>query len=115
MSQITIGGKTLNFKDSVYTGDQWEQVASWVLNGGGTQIDENVEIAVKKDAGKNISGSAIPLRYPNCESDNSRDIVYIVSILGINMFSIVFNIDVIYLSNATGNEISKNSESLNPL
>ena len=48
MSQITIGGKTLNFKDSVYTGDQWEQVASWVLNGGGTQIDENVEIAVKK-------------------------------------------------------------------
>ena len=48
MSQITIGDKTLNFKDSVYTGDQWEQVASWVLNGGGTQIDENVEIAVKK-------------------------------------------------------------------
>ena len=48
MSQITIGGKTLNFKDSVYTGDQWEQVASWVLNGGGTQIDENVEIAIKK-------------------------------------------------------------------
>ena len=46
MSQITIGDKTLNFKDSVYTGDQWEQVASWVLNGGGTQIDENVEIAV---------------------------------------------------------------------
>ena len=50
MSQITIGGKTLNFKDSVYTGDQWEQVASWVLNGGGTQIDENVEIAIKKAA-----------------------------------------------------------------
>ena len=48
MSQITIDGKTLNFKDSVYTGDQWEQVASWVLNGGGTQIDENVEIATKK-------------------------------------------------------------------
>ena len=48
MSQITIGDKTLNFKDSVYTGDQWEQVASWVLNGGGTQIDENVEIAIKK-------------------------------------------------------------------
>ena len=48
MSHITIGDKTLNFKDSVYTGDQWEQVASWVLNGGGTQIDENVEIAVKK-------------------------------------------------------------------
>ena len=50
MSQITIGGKTLNFKDSVYTGDQWEQVASWVLNGGGTQIDENVDIAIKKAA-----------------------------------------------------------------
>lgn len=50
MSQITIGDKTLNFKDSVYTGDQWEQVASWVLNGGGAQIDENVEIAVKKAA-----------------------------------------------------------------
>lgn len=48
MSQITIGDKTLNFKDSVYTGDQWEQVASWVLNGGGTQIDENVEITIKK-------------------------------------------------------------------
>ena len=48
MSKITIGGKTLNFKDSAYTGDQWEQVASWVLNGGGAQIDENVEIAVKK-------------------------------------------------------------------
>ena len=48
MSQITIGGKTLNFKDSFYTGDQWEQVASWVLHDGGTQIDENVEIAVKK-------------------------------------------------------------------
>ena len=48
MSQITIGDKTLNFKDSAYTGDQWEQVASWVLNGGGTQIDENVEIAIKK-------------------------------------------------------------------
>ena len=50
MSQITIGGKTLNFKDYVYTGDQWEQVTSWVLNGGGTQIDENVEIAIKKAA-----------------------------------------------------------------
>ena len=48
MSQITIGGKTLNFKDSVYTGDQWEQVASWVLNGGGTLIDENVEIVTQK-------------------------------------------------------------------
>ena len=48
MSQITIGDKTLNFKDSVYTGDQWEQVASWVLNGGGTLIDENVEIVTQK-------------------------------------------------------------------
>ena len=48
MSQITIGDKTLNFKDSAYTGDQWEQVASWVLNGGGTLIDENVEIVTQK-------------------------------------------------------------------
>ena len=63
MSQITIGGKTLNFKDSVYTGDQWEQVASWVLNGGGTLIDENVEIVTQKaletlQAAQNAAASA---------------------------------------------------------
>ena len=63
MSQITIDGKTLNFKDSVYTGDQWEQVASWVLNGGGTLIDENVEIVTQKasetlQAAQNAAASA---------------------------------------------------------
>ena len=63
MSQITIGDKTLNFKDSVYTGDQWEQVASWVLNGGGTLIDENVEIVTQKasetlQAAQNAAASA---------------------------------------------------------
>ena len=50
MSQITIGDKTLNFKDSVYTGDQWEQVASWVLNGGSENIDKNAQIAIEKAA-----------------------------------------------------------------
>ena len=50
MSQITIGDKTLNFKDSVYTGDQWEQVASWVLNGGAENIDKNAQIAIEKAA-----------------------------------------------------------------
>lgn len=47
MSQITIGGSTLNFKDSAFTGDQWEQVASWVLNGSGEAIDKNAEDAIK--------------------------------------------------------------------
>ena len=37
MSQITIDGTTLNFKDSAFTGDQWESVAGWVLNGGGEE------------------------------------------------------------------------------
>ena len=50
MSQITIGGTTLNFKDSAFTGDQWEQVASWVLNGGAEGIDANAQIATEKAA-----------------------------------------------------------------
>ena len=63
MSQITIGDKTLNFKDSAYTGDQWEQVASWVLNGGGTLIDENVELVTQQasetlQAAQNAAASA---------------------------------------------------------
>ena len=48
MSQITIDGVTLNFKDSSFTGDQWEQVATWVLNGGAEGIDKNAEIATEK-------------------------------------------------------------------
>lgn len=48
MSQITIGGTTLSFKDSSFTGDQWEQVASWVLNGGAQSIAENAQIAAEK-------------------------------------------------------------------
>ena len=50
MSQITIGGSTLNFKDSAFTGDQWEQVASFVLNGSGEAIDKNAEDAIKAAA-----------------------------------------------------------------
>ena len=58
MSQITIGDKTLNFKDSVYTGDQWEQVASWVLNGGAENIDKNAQIAIEKAAAAISAASA---------------------------------------------------------
>ena len=57
MSQITIGDKTLNFKDSVYTGDQWEQVASWVLNGGAEGIAANAQIATEKAAAASASAS----------------------------------------------------------
>lgn len=58
MSQITIGGTTLNFKDSAFTGDQWEQVASWVLNGGAEGIDANAQIATKKAAAASASAAA---------------------------------------------------------
>lgn len=58
MSQITIGGTTLNFKDSAFTGDQWEQVASWVLNGGAEGIDANAKIATEKAAAASTSAAA---------------------------------------------------------
>ena len=58
MSQITIGGTTLNFKDSAFTGDQWEQVASWVLNGGAEDIDANAQIATEKAAAASASAAA---------------------------------------------------------
>lgn len=58
MSQITIGGTTLNFKDSSFTGDQWEQVASWVLNGGAEGIDANAQIATEKAAAASASAAA---------------------------------------------------------
>lgn len=58
MSQITIGGTTLNFKDSAFTGDQWEQVASWVLNGGAEGIDANAQIATEKAAEASASAAA---------------------------------------------------------
>lgn len=58
MSQITIGGTTLNFKDSAFTGDQWEQVASWVLNGGAEGIDANAQIATEKAAAAAASAAA---------------------------------------------------------
>ena len=57
MSQITIGGTTLNFKDSAFTGDQWEQVASWVLNGGAEGIDANAQIAIEKAAAASASAA----------------------------------------------------------
>lgn len=57
MSQITIGGTTLNFKDSSFTGDQWEQVASWVLNGGAEGIDANAQIATEKAAEASASAA----------------------------------------------------------
>lgn len=57
MSQITIGGTTLNFKDSAFTGDQWEQVASWVLNGGAEGIDKNAQIATEKAAAASASAA----------------------------------------------------------
>ena len=58
MSQITIGGTTLNFKDSAFTGDQWEQVASWVLNGGADGIAANAQIATEKAAAASASAAA---------------------------------------------------------
>lgn len=58
MSQITIGGTTLSFKDSAFTGDQWEQVASWVLNGGAEGIDANAKIATEKAAAASASAAA---------------------------------------------------------
>lgn len=58
MSQITIGGTTLNFKDSAFTGDQWEQVAGWVLNGGAEGIDANAQIATEKAAAASASAAA---------------------------------------------------------
>ena len=58
MSQITIGGTTLNFKDSSFTGDQWEQVAGWVLNGGAEGIDANAQIATEKAAAASASAAA---------------------------------------------------------
>lgn len=58
MSQITIGGTTLNFKDSAFTGDQWEQVASWVLNGGAEDTDANAQIATEKAAAASESAAA---------------------------------------------------------
>ena len=58
MSQITIGGTTLNFKDSAFTGDQWEHVASWVLNGGAEGIDANAQIATEKAAAASASAAA---------------------------------------------------------
>ena len=58
MSQITIGGTTLNFKDSAFTGDQWEQVASWVLNGGAEGIDANAQIATEKAAAASASAAS---------------------------------------------------------
>ena len=48
MSQITINDVILKFKDSSFTGDQWEQVASWVLNGGGEAAAESARIALNK-------------------------------------------------------------------
>ena len=59
MSQITIGGSTLNFKDSAFTGDQWEQVAGWVLNDGGGAVDKNAEdaIAAAKEAANSATAS----------------------------------------------------------
>ena len=59
MSQITIGGITLDFKDSSFTGDQWEQVASWVLNGGAQSIAENAQIASEKAAQAAASAESV--------------------------------------------------------
>lgn len=48
MSQIEINDVILKFKDSTFTGNQWEQVASWVLNGGGESAAESARIALEK-------------------------------------------------------------------
>lgn len=50
MSQITVDGVNLNFKESAFTGDQWEQVVSFVLNGSGEAVDKNAEDAIKAAA-----------------------------------------------------------------
>ena len=47
MAEITIDGVTLQFSESAFTAAQWEQVASWVLNGGGEAAAENAQIALK--------------------------------------------------------------------
>ncbi len=57
MSQITIDGVTLNFKDSAFTGDQWEQVAGWVLNDGAQMIEENAQTATEKAKQATLSAS----------------------------------------------------------
>ena len=72
MTQITIGDKTLNFKDSVYTGDQWEHVASWVLTGGGTLIDENVEM-VTQTASETLQAAQNAASYAQA-ADRSSDL-----------------------------------------
>lgn len=55
MSQINIGGTTLNFKDSSFTGDQWESVASWVLNGGA----ETTEAYAKEAKSYAVGGTGL--------------------------------------------------------
>lgn len=47
MAEITIDGVTLQFSESAFTAAQWEQVASWVLNGGGEAAAENARIALE--------------------------------------------------------------------
>ena len=74
MSQITIGDKTLNFKDSVYTGDQWEQVASWVLNGGAEGIAANAQIATEKAAAASASAAAA-INSASVASSKSNDAI----------------------------------------
>ena len=48
MAEITINGVTLRFNESAFTAAQWEQVASWVLNGGGESAAINAQIATEK-------------------------------------------------------------------
>ena len=55
MSQINIGGTTLSFKDSSFTGDQWESVASWVLNGGA----ETTEVYAKEAKSYAVGGTGL--------------------------------------------------------
>lgn len=55
MSQINIGGTTLSFKDSSFTGDQWESVASWVLNGGA----ETTEAYAKEAKSYAVGGTGL--------------------------------------------------------
>ena len=74
MSQITIGDKTLNFKDSVYTGDQWEHVASWVLNGGAEGIAANAQIATEKAAAASASAAAA-INSASVASSKSNDAI----------------------------------------
>ena len=74
MSQITIGGTTLNFKDSSFTGDQWEQVASWVLNGGAEGIAANAQIATEKAAAASAS-AATAINSASVASSKSNDAI----------------------------------------